>query len=105
MTLGINTLSPSHKADEYLFWNMAHYASPPLEAKKPYYLYAKCDKTGSTGSFVLSETPIELNAFTYFYHFLVSIVGSEQDGERSIVDLYGFTEILPGSLLTRLSFG
>lgn len=101
MTLGITNVSSAHSPNEYLFWNMEGYASPPLvEPEKSYYLYANCNKTGGSGTFLLSETPIEINAAVNSYHFLVSVVGSERDGLRSIVDMYGFTEILPGRITT-----
>jgi hypothetical protein len=102
MTLGITEISPTHTIDSYLFWDMAAYTSPPLEAKQSYYLYAKCDKASQDGTFLLSEAAIELNDPATHYHFLMGIVNSEHGGERSIVTLYGFTEILPGQITTEV---
>lgn len=100
MTLGITKITSTHKADEYKYWDMAAYLSPPLDAEKAYYLYAKCSKTTEAGTFLLSETAIELDGVPEFHHLLAAIVNSEVDGGRSIAPLYGFTEILPGRITT-----
>lgn len=100
MTLGITTLKKSHIATEYKFWDMAVYTSPPLTADKSYYLYAKCAKSGTTGTFLLSESAIGMESDSTHYHFLIGILNSEYDGDRSFVTMYGFTEILPGRVTT-----
>lgn len=101
MTLGINTLSASHKANEYKYWDISEYNSPSLfEPEKKYYLYIKANKSASEGSFLLSETAIKLEQVQGYYHFLTGILNSEYEGERSFVTLYGFSEILPGRVTT-----
>lgn len=100
MTLGINTLKKNHAASEYKFWNVTQYVSPALDPDEPYYLYARVLRTGTTGQFLLSKTPIKMDAESNAYHLLVGILNSEFDGERSFVTLYGFTEILPGRVTT-----
>lgn len=100
MTLGISAISPSHGVAEYKYWNIALYESPALvESEKSYYLYAKVSKAAQTGVFLLSETAIGIEAVAGYYHLLVGVLNSEDiDGERSYVDLYGYTEILPGRI-------
>lgn len=101
MTLGINTLSNSHAIRDYKFWDMANYNSPSLvEPEKKFYLYAKCSKSNQSGTFLLSETAVGLEQIGGYYHLLVGILNSEDNGERSFVTLYGFTEILPGRMTT-----
>lgn len=101
MTLGINTVSTSHKVSEYKFWDMTAYTSAVLDdGKKKYYLYAKVSKTAQTGVFTLSENAIKLEGVSGFYHLLVGVLNSEYNEERSFVTLYGFTEILPGRITT-----
>ena len=101
MTLGINTVSASHKVSEYKFWDMTAYTSAVLDdGKKKYYLYAKVSKTAQTGVFTLSENAIKLEGVSGFYHLLVGVLNSEYNEERSFVALYGFTEILPGRITT-----
>lgn len=101
MTLGISTLSSSHKADEYKYWDLVEYNSPALtDLEKKYYLYAVCSKENQTGTFLLSETAIKMEGIAGYYHFLVGVLNSEYEGDRSFVELYGFTEILPGRITT-----
>lgn len=101
LTLGISSLSSSHKADEYKYWDMAEYNSPALiDPEKKYYLYAKVGKENQAGTFLLSETAIKMEQITGYYHLLTGVLNSEYDGSRSFVELYGFTEILPGRVTT-----
>ena len=101
MTLGIDTISSTHAASEYKYWDVAEYTSARLDdGTKKYYLYAKVSKTAQTGEFLLSETAIKMEAVTGYYHLLVGILNSEYDGERSFATLYGFSEILPGRVTT-----
>lgn len=95
MTLGIADIKGEHKASEYKFWDMAAYVSPPLGDFGRLYLYARCPKAGTAGAFLLSEEPHELEEGNDYY-FLVGLLGSQYDGARSFVTVYGFTEILPG---------
>lgn len=101
MTLGIASISSAHKASEYKYWNMSAYASGRLDdGSKKYYLYAKVSRTAQTGSFIMSETAIKMEAVSGFYHLLVGVLNSEYDGVRSFVTLYGFSEVLPGRVTT-----
>ena len=101
LTLGINTLSSSHKANEYKYWDLVEYNSPALiDPAKKFYLYAKCSNENQTGTFLLSETAIKMEGIAGYYHFLVGVLNSEYEGNRSFVELYGFTEILPGRITT-----
>lgn len=100
MTLGIKELSSTY-AGKYQFWDMAEYHSPSLvEPEKKFYLYAKCSRTDQSGTFLLSETAIGMEQVEGYYHFLVGILNSENDGDRSYASLYGFTEVLPGRITT-----
>lgn len=101
MTLGIASISSAHKASEYKYWNMSAYTSGRLDdGSKKYYMYAKVSRTAQTGSFILSETAIKMEAISGFYHLLVGVLNSEYDGVRSFVTLYGFSEVLPGRVTT-----
>lgn len=100
MTIGIDTLSSGHKASEYKFWDIEKYTSPTLTKTVGYYLYVKANKNGTTGSYVLSKNAIKLEGVEGYYHFLVGILNSEFEEDRSFVELFGFTEILPGRITT-----
>lgn len=100
MTIGIDTLSSGHKASEYKFWDIEKYTSPTLTETVGYYLYVKANRNGTTGSYVLSKNAIKLEGVEGYYHFLVGILNSEFEEDRSFVELFGFTEILPGRITT-----
>lgn len=100
MTIGIDALSSGHKASEYKFWDIEKYTSPTLTETVGYYLYVKANKNGTTGSYVLSKNAIKLEGVEGYYHFLVGILNSEFEEDRSFVELFGFTEILPGRITT-----
>lgn len=100
MTIGIDTLSSGHKASEYKFWDIEKYTSPTLTETVGCYLYVKANKNGTTGSYVLSKNAIKLEGVEGYYHFLVGILNSEFEEDRSFVELFGFTEILPGRITT-----
>lgn len=100
-TLGIDTISSSHAADEYKFWSLPAFTTPALtDGTKKYYLYAKVSKTDKTGTFYISEQAIAMEGVSGYYHLLMGVLNSEYDGERSYVSLYGFTEVLPGQVIT-----
>lgn len=100
MTLGIDKISPTHKPSDYKFWDMSSYTSPALDETAAMYFYAKCSKTGTTGSFLLSKTAYKMDPGDGYYYFLVGTLSSEYEGERSYRSVYGFTEVLPGSITT-----
>ena len=109
MTLGIGTLENNHAWGDYAHWSLPAFTSAVLsDATKSYYLYAKVSRTNNraedpnsnSNTFILSDTAIGMESVTGFYHLLVGILNSEIDGERSYVDLYGFSEILPGRITT-----
>ena len=95
MTIGIDSLAPSHKSTEYKFWNVAAYTSPYLDDTEAMYLYVRCSKSDRTASFLLSKEPHDLEEGN-FYYFLCGALTDEIDGQRSFSTLYGFSEIGPG---------
>lgn len=103
MTLGIKSLSAEHKADEYKVWKMKEFQSGTLtDGTKKYYLYAKVSSTSTDveGEFVLMEWAVDLDEISGYYYLLVGVLNSELEDERSYVDLYGYTEVLPGRIST-----
>ena len=103
MTLGITSISSSHKSVEYKVWEISEYLSPVLtDETKKYYLYVKVSRadTNVSGNFFLSETAISIDAESGYYHLLVGVLNSEYENSRSYVSLYGYTEVLPGRITT-----
>ena len=104
MTLGIDSVSPTHQLSEYKIWNMSAYVSAILaEPQKKYYVYAKVDSSNDgtshlTGQFVMSETAIGMRDVSGYYHLLVGMLMSEKENDRSFAPMFGFTEVLPGQI-------
>lgn len=98
MTLGIKDIKAEHKANEYKYWDISALTSPSLSEFGALYLYARCSKTGTSGTFKLSETAYKMDPGDGYYYFLVGTLGTESDGARSFATVYGFTEVLPGRI-------
>lgn len=101
MTLGIDTMSPSHKITEYTFWNI-DVKSEPITDTKARWIYLKCSKSLNKkigkGTIELKEESIEMESEAGFYYFLAGFLNSEFDGSRSLIPMYGYTEITPGQI-------
>lgn len=96
MTLGLSNISSSHAVSEYKFWDVMAFESDPLiTINEAYYLYLVCSKTGTSGHFILSTDKMEMVGADYYF-FLVGILNSEYNSDRSFSALYGFVEITPG---------
>ena len=104
-----NNIAPaSGDYNDYMRWAIYPYDSGTLaDAEKKYYVYVKVSKTDNTsspyyqkGEFLLSETAIKMNSDPDYWHLLLGILNSENEGDRSFVTMYGFTEILPGRITT-----
>ena len=101
LTLGISSLSSSHMVSEYRFWSVGAFTSAVLtDTAQGYYLYIKAARDSDTATFHISPTAIGMTDVDGYYFFLVGILNSEYNGERSFVTLYGYTEILPGRITT-----
>jgi len=101
--LNISALSPSHAASEFTYWQLAAYTSPSLDDGKKYWLYAKVSATNQTGTFYLSETAKAFNADSIYYYLWIGFINSAYNGVRTdFVNVYGFTEILPGQITTNV---
>lgn len=108
LTIGIDDIAPlsSRKTEDYLRWTMSAFESAALtDSEARYYLYARVNASnngtdGTGGTFVLSATAIDKDAESGWWHLLVGILNRENDGTRSFVTVYGFTEVLPGQITT-----
>lgn len=101
LTLNKKELSSQNRGGFYI-WRVTDYNSARLDDEnKRYYLYIKADATGSrSGEFLLSENAIKMDSVDGYYHFLVGVLNSEYNGDRSFIPLYGYTEISPGRMTT-----
>lgn len=101
LTIGVQ-MKASHAVSEYKWWTVQAYTSAVLDdPDKRYYLYLKCPIEGGVDcQYILSQTAIKMTAAAGYYHFLVGVLNSEYEGERSFASLYGFTEITGGRITT-----
>ncbi|MDR2979633.1 MAG: hypothetical protein LBV02_04235, partial [Bacteroidales bacterium] len=102
MTIGIDFVGASHKADEYRYWKLeAKEFTLDSDDKGGRYLYACCekDKNSETGYFKISATAITLDQDPNNYHFLVGILNPEINNDRSYAPMYGFAAIEPGRMI------
>ena len=101
-TLGITSLSSTHRPEEYRYWTMPSFQSPALtERGERYYVYARVEREGKVGSYRLEREARALESESGYYWLLVGLLeAAAADGSRSFARLYGFTEILPGQMRT-----
>ena len=64
-----------------------------LNGGYPYYVYAKCARSGDSGTILCSTQQIKLLDDPDYYHFWVGVLNTPYDGARSWAPNYGFTEI------------
>lgn len=98
-TLGVKALTSKHRAEDFRYWTLPEYTSPALsDGTESYYIYAKVEREGSAGVFLLSKEPISMEKVTGYYHLLVGTVSSVVDGSRAYNRLYGYSMLTPGAL-------
>lgn len=75
-------------------------SSHRLENSLPYYVYAKCNKYGSTGTIVVLSKQIKLEDVEDYFHFWVGVLNTPEGKVRSFNPNYGFTEIAGQTITT-----
>lgn len=79
-------------AEDIRTWNMAG-ATVTLTSPSAYYIYARCEKTGTAGSVVFSTDQIKTDQDGTYYHFLIGVLHSPDSDVRWISLTYGTTSI------------
>ena len=76
-------------------WVMADGTTSLSSDSSAYYLYAKCEKSGTAGSFLFTTSQIKVDEDANFYHFLVGTLSSidPELKARSLALTYGFTTV------------
>lgn len=99
-TIGITSITNARKPTDYRYWSVARYTSPALtELEQSYYIYAKVEREGKGGNYLLSPEPLPFETTTH-YHLLIGTLSSVIDGDRAYNRLYGFSMVTPGQILT-----
>lgn len=79
-------------ADTVQNWNISP-STVTLTSSGAYYIYAKCSKVDAAGAVIFSQTQITVDEDEDFYHFLLGVIHSVDDGVRWISLTYGATVI------------
>lgn len=74
-------------------WTIDAGQLPTMTSATPYYIFAKVEKEGNTGTIVRSPSPITFDEEEDYYHLWVGVLSSVQDNHRSWQPMHGFTEI------------
>ncbi|MDY3884097.1 hypothetical protein [Porphyromonas somerae] len=99
-TIGITSITNARKPTDYRYWSVARYTSPALtDTEQSYYIYAKVERKGKGGNYLLSPDPLPFETTTH-YHLLIGTLSSVIDGDRAYNRLYGFSMVTPGQILT-----
>lgn len=99
-TIGITSITNARKPTDYRYWSVSRYTSPALtELEQSYYIYAKVEREGKGGNYLLSPEPLPFETTTH-YHLLIGTLSSVIDGDRAYNRLYGFSMVTPGQILT-----
>lgn len=99
-TIGITSITNARKPTDYRYWSVARYTSPALtDTEQSYYIYAKVERKGKGGNYLLSPDPLPFETTTH-YHLLIGTLSSLIDGDRAYNRLYGFSMVTPGQILT-----
>lgn len=101
MTLGVSNISPEHKPEEYTYWVINKRLEVSTEGDaKPKYVYVKCRKLSDQAEYLVSNDPYDFDHADGHYYLLVGVLSSEFYGVRSYREIYGFTEIAGGQIVT-----
>lgn len=75
-------------------------SSHSLSSSLYYYVYAKCSRTGSTGSIYVTNQQIKFDSDSSYYYFWIGTLNTPEDNVRSWLPLYGYTEIAGQTITT-----
>ena len=81
--------------DGIKLWNIADGQITLTLTEKPYYIYARCNRNGEDGNFIITTKQYKVEDDSNYYYFLVGIVNSvnADTKARSLALMYGFTTI------------
>lgn len=72
-------------------WNFTTALITGLVSTTPYYVYAKCGKSGVQAEWIVSAEKIVYNSIANYYYFLVGVLHKEKNGVRAYSPLDGFS--------------
>ncbi len=81
-------------------WEMDVNLIEGLDPEKYYYVYARCNRSALTGTWVTSETPLATESEAGFYHFWLGILYPVKNGIRFFQFTKGMTYIVGDTITT-----
>ena len=103
-TLNVDSVTAPNvrTSGDYLSWVLdAGESEILLDGDKSYYVCVEAPKDGSNAKLFLTPIPIDLEVGENYY-FYVGILNSESGGTRDFATIYGFTEVAPGRIVTKV---
>jgi hypothetical protein len=103
-TLNVDSVTAPNvrTAGDYLSWVLdAGESEVLLDGDKSYYVCVEAPKDGSNAKLFVTPDPIGLEVGENYY-FYVGILNSESGGTRDFATIYGFTEVAPGRIVTKV---
>jgi hypothetical protein len=98
--LGAGTLAHFAISETIMIWNMSESIRTNLITTTAYYIYAKCLRSGDTGTLILDTVQRKVDSDPTNYYFLVGILNSVVNGMRLVSLMYGVTTINGGQIKT-----
>jgi len=74
-------------------WNISSYSYSSFVTGTTYYVYAKCERSTSTGVFLVSSTQYKVDYGSTDYYFLVGVLHAASGGARALSLTYGHTTV------------
>jgi len=97
-TLGIDFIAEKPDNSKLSRWNIGEFQSPQNLDSNAFYLYARCEKEGTSATYHLSEPPLPMDDGNH-WNFLVGILNPEIGDNRVFAPMNGFTLIEPGRIV------
>ncbi|WP_142783342.1 phage tail protein [Changchengzhania lutea] len=74
-------------------WSLTGAVKTHADLNQYYYIYARCNRSGTTGDFLSTSIQYKVDTGSTYYYFLIGVIHSAQNGVRGISLTYGQTTI------------
>ena len=75
-------------------WQISQQTFTGLDAMKAYYVYAKCSQTQLSGTWMISTTPVKVDAIAGYFCFNLGVLYKVMNGRRDFAFTNGMTYIV-----------
>lgn len=81
-------------------WEMSSHSETSLSSSDTYYIYARCNKSGNTGNWLVTTDQLDYDGQSGYWTFLVALIYKPYEDTRLIDILYGATWIQGNQITT-----